>query len=337
MEKPIVFLSHSSSDSKVLTRLKTALEKKTHNTIDFFLSSDGESIPFGKNWVATIQQALERANLTFVFISPQSVNSGWVHFESGFVYGKGIKVIPVAMPGIDLGKVPAPLNLLQGFNIHSHESLNNILAVLNKEFDAKHQDLFSKGEYLGILGGDAQADIAAYFGDSSRKIQLLQIEFAAGPGFIGAVKRILDSKHIEHNGTGDNKIASYGFRVSRSARPESVLAEIDPGNPVFAFDILDKASKASGTKLRFNILIHFSSSVSLSRGLRATAGLRGTEIKLAPERGFCFRDLQFDFVTPDDEVPFDTSLALTCKYLGKLREAKLPELIEALFDSGLLR
>jgi hypothetical protein len=248
MGKPIVFLSHSSRDSKALARLKSVLEKKTHNTVDFFLSSDGESIPFGKNWVATIQQALERANLSFVFISPQSVNSGWVHFESGFVYGKGIKVVPVAMPGIDLERVPAPLNLLQGFNIHSHESLNNILAVLNKEFDAKHNELFSKKEYLEILGGDAQADTAAYFGGNSRKIQLLQVEFAAGLGFIDAVKRVLDSKHIEYNGTGDNEIASYGFRVARSRAPESVLAEIYPSTSVFAFEILDKASKATETK-----------------------------------------------------------------------------------------
>jgi hypothetical protein len=63
MEKPIVFLSHSSRDSQALNRLKVALEEKTHGTIDFFLSSDGESIPFGRNWVAAIQQALDRAHL----------------------------------------------------------------------------------------------------------------------------------------------------------------------------------------------------------------------------------------------------------------------------------
>jgi hypothetical protein len=158
MDKPIVFLSHSSKDSEALNRLKTALEAKTHGTIDFFLSSDGESIPFGRNWVATIQQALERATLTFVFLSPQSVNSGWVHFESGFVYGKGIKVIPVAMPGLDLKQVPAPLNLLQGFNVHSHESLNNIFAVLNNEFKSTHQDFFSKESFDSIFGCDKETN-----------------------------------------------------------------------------------------------------------------------------------------------------------------------------------
>src|SRR4030095_4256431 len=119
MEKPIVFLSHSSRDSKTLNRLKFELENKTHGTIDFFLSCDGESIPFGRNWVATIQEALEKAKLTFVFLSRHSLNSGWVHFESGFVYGKDIRVIPVAMPGVDFGKLSPPLSLLQGFNLHS--------------------------------------------------------------------------------------------------------------------------------------------------------------------------------------------------------------------------
>ena len=65
--KNIVFLSHSSRDKKWLVPFKKALEEKTNGTIQFFLSSDGQSIPVGYNWVASIQHSLDEAKLAFVF------------------------------------------------------------------------------------------------------------------------------------------------------------------------------------------------------------------------------------------------------------------------------
>src|ERR1043166_4231169 len=45
MEKPIVFLSHSSKNKRELIALKELLDRKAVGFIKFFLSSDGESIP----------------------------------------------------------------------------------------------------------------------------------------------------------------------------------------------------------------------------------------------------------------------------------------------------
>lgn len=59
MEKPTVFLSHSSRDARSLVSLKEMLNKKTSGTLRLFLSSDGQSIPFGRNWVATVEAALD--------------------------------------------------------------------------------------------------------------------------------------------------------------------------------------------------------------------------------------------------------------------------------------
>lgn len=51
----------------------------------------------------------------FVFVSPESLSSSWIYFESGFAYAKGVKVIPIGIKGVDIGKLKPPLNLLQGF------------------------------------------------------------------------------------------------------------------------------------------------------------------------------------------------------------------------------
>src|SRR5262245_39653334 len=119
MAKPIVFLSHSSRDHRLLGRLKELLVSYTGGAIDFFLSSDGQSIPLGRNWVHEVQQALDSSQLMFVFITPRSLQSSWLYFEAGYAYSKGIKVVPVAIYGVDLAAVPPPLSLLQGFNVSS--------------------------------------------------------------------------------------------------------------------------------------------------------------------------------------------------------------------------
>ena len=90
MIKPTVFFSHSSKDQKVISKLKEQLVKKTGNSIDFFSSSDGQSVSFGKNWVHSVEKALSESSIMFVFLTPNSIHSNWIYFESGFSYSKGI-------------------------------------------------------------------------------------------------------------------------------------------------------------------------------------------------------------------------------------------------------
>ena len=97
------------------------LERATSGTLSLFLSSDGQSIPFGRNWVATVEQALDSSALMFSFLSPVSTGSAWINFEAGYAYARGVKVVPVAILGKDLNTLHPPLSLLQGFNLKSYE------------------------------------------------------------------------------------------------------------------------------------------------------------------------------------------------------------------------
>jgi len=120
MEKPVIFFSHSSKDKDYISTLRNQILRKTSNTIGIFQSSDGESIPFGNNWLKKIEEGLNNSKIMFVFISPNSIHSNWIYFESGFSYSKGVKVIPIGINGVDVGKLAPPISLLQGFNISSH-------------------------------------------------------------------------------------------------------------------------------------------------------------------------------------------------------------------------
>lgn len=132
--KPSLFLSHSSVDAEPIARLKKLLNTATGGTLDIFVSSDGQSIPFGRNWVHEVEEALRHAKLMFVFLSPAALGSRWIPFEAGFAYGIGIQVVPVGIYGVDLAQVGAPLSLLQGFNLSSAPGMNNILSIVNRVF-----------------------------------------------------------------------------------------------------------------------------------------------------------------------------------------------------------
>lgn len=149
MKKETIFFSHSSRDKEAMNYLKTIIDEKTSGILNIFLSSDGESIPFGTNWIHSIEQGLNEAIIMYVFVTPNSIKSDWIYFESGFAYSKGVKVIPVGF-GIDICELKPPLNLLQGFNLTSHEGLNNIIKTINDECQTKFLENFQKNDYLKL-------------------------------------------------------------------------------------------------------------------------------------------------------------------------------------------
>lgn len=150
MEKPTIFFSHSSKDQELILPLKNELEDITSGVMDIFMSSDGQSIPFGRNWVHKIEEGLNNAKIMFVFITENSINTAWIYFEAGYAYSKNVRVIPVGI-GVDIGSLKAPLNLLQGFNITVDESLNNFITIINDEFKLNFKGKMSNGLINNIL------------------------------------------------------------------------------------------------------------------------------------------------------------------------------------------
>jgi hypothetical protein len=132
--------------------LKERFTKLTGSTIETFLSSDGQSIPFGRNWVHEIEVALERCEIMFVFVTPRSVSSPWLFFEAGYAYSRKVQVVPVAFLGADLASAPGPLARLQGFNAKNAGGLNNLVATVNRRLTFTHVEGFSDADFDRITG-----------------------------------------------------------------------------------------------------------------------------------------------------------------------------------------
>ena len=224
MPKPTLFFIHATEDQAYLETLKRLLLKKTDETVDIFLSSDGQSIPFGTNWVHEVENALEKADIAFVFLSPHSLSSQWVFFEAGYTYSKGIKVIPIGILGMDLSEIRPPLKLLQGFNLSSREHLENIIAVINDKFNFSHKESFSHEDYQRLqeaaTGGNRHGKLSSivdriYITLGSHTTE----DIEPIPSIWSNLKSYLREQNIEHNSPytkeGEEVILTHGAKFRK--------------------------------------------------------------------------------------------------------------------------
>jgi len=172
--KPIVFLSHSSKDREQLLALKALLDERFGNAISFFLSADGESLRIGTNWMAEIGAALKKAKLMFLFVSRNSTDSLWMHFEAGNAYGK-IRVVPVCMPGVSVDELRPPLSQLHGFNLHSAGALSSLVDDCNKEFGLRMRVRFTPQEFHKVFA-PAESAATEFFGRWTSYVSYVRLE-----------------------------------------------------------------------------------------------------------------------------------------------------------------
>lgn len=85
-----VFISYSSADSEVASRLRTALEG-----IEVSGWLDHSDIAAGDAIAAKVKEALQQAGALIVLVSPRSLESKWVQFEVGAAYAMEKPIIPI--------------------------------------------------------------------------------------------------------------------------------------------------------------------------------------------------------------------------------------------------
>ncbi len=130
MQKPIVFISHITEEKEIASSLKKLVENTFLNMIDVFVSSDPSSIKMGKRWLDEITIALKSCAIEIVLASPKSVSRPWINFEAGSGWIREIQVIPLCHSGMKPGRLPAPLNSLQGAIATEKSDLERIFPVL---------------------------------------------------------------------------------------------------------------------------------------------------------------------------------------------------------------
>lgn len=166
--KPIVFLSHGARDADAVLRLKQSLLSATKEAVEFFLSSDGTSIPPGSIWSNQIFSALSNAKLLYVFLSPNSLESQWIFFEAGMAHDREIPVVPVGLYGVKVGELPPPLGLFHGFDLNSSLGFERLVDTLNMHLHTGYRLPSSGDVYDAFVGsmppalGDGEYDFRVF-------------------------------------------------------------------------------------------------------------------------------------------------------------------------------
>jgi hypothetical protein len=343
MDKPIVFLSHSSKNKEELAVLKELLQEKSVGAIEFFLSSDGQSVKFGSNWVARISEALDKAKVMFVFVSPESAASKWIHFEAGCAYSKGIRVVPICLPGIELNQVHPPLALLQGFNLHSSDALNNIPAICNQVFGLSIPGNFSDEDFRKAFHSKADSP-QNYFGPIASFIDTIHVRVRATRKDLDILINLYKQRAsefdlnetVKHAGTGSavNVISFQSYGIELQAEFKELTAVNNFGFTLSAelFAINAKLlnswnHQVGGSPFRLDIGFHGEVDFQ-RRGQKRTTRIYGTGIQIAEDGQMKFGDLKFDIVPSSGSGCF-----LTLHALQSLEHDALPLLVTKLFES----
>lgn len=272
MNKPTLFFSHSSKDKDMVLAIKNKVMQYTSGTLEIFQSSDGESIPFGTNWIHKVEEGLKEAKVMFVFVTEKSVASGWIYFEAGYAYSKGVHVIPVGV-GVNVGDLKAPLNLLQGFNITSADSLNNFLTIINREFNYSFPAQFTPQDYDEVISISLPAEMGAtHFDEIVRTIDYeLLAEYSDGKGgtikhdiaaYFDSIVKYLDDNAIPYSLTDPYReryrkcLVVQGVKIiydkspdrsedpyGRSKRTGKIAIHISPRNFEKAFSLYQNFAK----------------------------------------------------------------------------------------------
>jgi hypothetical protein len=353
-KKPIVFLSHSSKDKAQLVALKNLLDERAAGALNFFLSSDGESIRLGRNWVARISDALAQAELMFVFLSPRSAESTWIHFEAGHAYANDLDVVPVCLPGMDIASVTAPLSLLQGFNLHSHEAMQNLARVCNKKFDMKIKEPFHIADFKRVFGALPHKG-GGFFGHHSFAIDHVgfhvQLRFPENEEItlIHSLTEIAKSAGVEC--TAADPVEPGRVPRTQVDLPGCIIS-LSQDSRHYAGELPVKEAHISG--LLSPDLFHLNApvldkwfrhcpvftpwqvSINLQRQFRSdnerhrlTTKLYKSDIKLISGPNFVFEGLTF-------QLSPNSTRAISFECQGKLNDERLPKLIARLFDLNIL-
>lgn len=94
LEQPVgtTFICYSRKDFQNVEKI---LQKFGSRGLPYFI--DVEGIIGGEMWLHKLEQALDNASCGVIVLTPESIKSPWVWFETGELFGKNTPIIPFIM------------------------------------------------------------------------------------------------------------------------------------------------------------------------------------------------------------------------------------------------
>jgi hypothetical protein len=120
------FISHITEEAAVAAKLKVHLKRDFLGILDVFVSSDGEGIGAGDDWLKSVYAAIRESALMLILCSPSSIRRPWINFEAGAAWMLGIPIIPLCHAGLTARDLPVPLSYRQGLVLCERTGVNRL-------------------------------------------------------------------------------------------------------------------------------------------------------------------------------------------------------------------
>jgi hypothetical protein len=126
-----VFISWSGPKSLAVAQVLREELPCLINELDTFVSA--EDIEKGTAWFPKIANELEQSNFAIICLTPENLQSRWLHFEAGVLAGKfsQSKVAPLLIELENIAQVPPPLSELQ-LTKFAKEDFYKLICSVNK-------------------------------------------------------------------------------------------------------------------------------------------------------------------------------------------------------------
>ena len=100
-KKSQIFISYSRANRTIAEQLTRVLEQQ-----GLSVWVDYKTLKGGSTWEDEVENALRNADIFVTILSKESVNSNWVHAETGYALSLKKRIIPILVEDVRL-----PLNL----------------------------------------------------------------------------------------------------------------------------------------------------------------------------------------------------------------------------------
>ncbi len=145
-----IFISHSQQDKDVAIRFKNIFEDfsiywmpQTIDNVSVFLSSklSNDQRQSSDQWQENFEKHLRESDVVVILITPKSINSRWVQYETGYAMALGKPIYQIAIRGVTPEKI-----LLYRNYIHIIKTGNDIKELCAHIF--RVPDKLTEGWYM---------------------------------------------------------------------------------------------------------------------------------------------------------------------------------------------
>lgn len=144
--KGLLFLSHSSEDKELSSQFGHLVRQISLGQIDVWFSSDGRptgGFRPGDSWFQKIREKMQSSSQIITLITPNSIFSEWVVFESGFgAASADNEKLAVITHGItSIADIPEPLKHRHAYRIDNTEGLFEFCTKLFVLYDVQFNEI----------------------------------------------------------------------------------------------------------------------------------------------------------------------------------------------------